>query len=448
VAFEQSDEFKDMIATVPTSDLDAIAKKKVAEVRKKIEDMQGPLNNNGNTAQWKEGSFDDSKWPHMKLPGTWEEQGLPELDGVVWFRKEVTIGDADAGKAGIVSLAKIDDEDETYVNGAKVGSNNKWDEDRRYTIPAGVLKAGKNTIAVRVKDNGGGGGIYGDPLKMELTVNGKSQSLAGEWSFKVESMVEGNASLGPNSYPTLLFNAMLNPLIPFAFKGVIWYQGESNAGRANQYRKAFPLMINDWRKHWGVGDFPFYFVQLSSFNAGNGNSVNGSSWAELREAQTMTLALPNTGMAVTTDIGDAKDIHPKDKQDVGKRLAAIALSKTYGMQGEYSGPIYESMKVEGNRVIISFTHSNGLLVKDKYGYIKGFEIAGEDHQFHFAKAMTDGNKIIVWQDGVSSPQAVRYAWADDAGEANLFNKEGFPASAFRTDNWKGITEGNKFVPGQ
>ena len=446
VAFEQSDEFKDMIAKVPTAGLDEIAKKKVAEVRKKIEDMQGPLNNNTNTEQWKEFSFDASKWPQMKLPGTWEEQGLPELDGVVWFRKDVTIADADAGKAGIVSLAKIDDEDVTYVNGANVGSNDKWDEDRRYAIPAGILKAGKNTIAVRVKDNGGGGGIYGDPLKMALTVNGKSQSLAGEWSFKVESILEGNASLGPNSYPTLLFNAMLNPLIPYAFKGVIWYQGESNAGRAYQYRKAFPLMINDWRKHWAAGDFPFYFVQLSSFNAGNGNSEKGSTWAELREAQTMTLSLPNTGMAVTTDIGDAKDIHPKNKQEVGKRLAAIALNKTYGIAGEFSGPMYESMKVDGNRVTISFTHAAGLMARDKYGYIRGFEIAGTDQQFHFAKAMVEGNKIIVWQEGIANPVAVRYGWADDAGEANLFNKDGFPASPFRTDNWKGITEAGKFEP--
>ncbi len=448
VAFEQSDEFKDMIATVPTTGLEDIAKKRTEAVKKKIEDLQGPLSNTVNTSQWKDAGFDDSKWPHLKEPGTWEEQGLAELDGVVWFRKEVTIADANAGKPATLQLAKIDDIDVTYVNGEKVGSMDKWDDDRRYTIPAGILKAGKNIIAVRVQDNGGGGGIYGDPANLQLTVNNKSISLAGEWSFRVESMLTGNSSLGPNSYPTLLFNAMLNPLIPFAFKGVIWYQGESNAGRAYQYRKAFPLMINDWRKHWGVGDFPFYFVQLSSFNSGNGNSVNGSTWAELREAQTMTLSLPNTGMAVTTDIGDAKDIHPKNKQDVGKRLAAIALNKTYGIAGEYSGPLYESMKTDGNKAIISFTHAGGLMVKDKYGYIKGFEIAGADHQFHYAKAMIDGDKIIVWQDGVKEPVAVRYGWADDAGEANLFNKEGFPASPFRTDTWKGITEASKFIPGQ
>jgi sialate O-acetylesterase len=190
-------------------------------------------------------------------------------------------------------------------------------------------------------------------------------------------------------------------------------------------------------------------VQLASFNAANGDSEHGSSWAELREAQTMTLDLPNTGMAVTTDIGEATDIHPKNKQDVGKRLAAIALSNAYAHVQEYSGPVYHSMKTEGNKIVLSFAHiGSGLMAKDKYGYIKGFEVAGSDQKFHYAKAYIDGDKVIVSCEAVAMPVAVRYAWADNALEANLFNKEEFPASSFRTDSWKGITDEVKYAVGQ
>ncbi|MEP7319357.1 MAG: sialate O-acetylesterase, partial [Panacibacter sp.] len=327
----------------------------------------------------------------------------------------------------------------------KVGSTNAYNAERKYTIPAGILKEGRNVIAVRVEDTGGGGGVYGEAGDLKITIENKSSPLAGDWLFKVESLAKANASVGPNDYPTLLFNAMLNPLIPYAIEGAIWYQGESNAGRAYQYRKAFPLMITDWRNHWKQGDFPFYFVQLASFNSANGNSKNGSTWGELREAQTMTLSLPNTGMAVTTDIGTSNDIHPRNKQDVGKRLAAVALHNVYEKNNVYSGPMYQSMKVEGNKIILSFTNiGSGLMAKDKYGYLKGFEIAGSDQQFHYAKALIEGHHVIVFSDEVSNPVAVHFGWMDDAGEDNFFNKEGFPASPFRTDKWKGITEANKF----
>jgi sialate O-acetylesterase len=252
-------------------------------------------------------------------------------------------------------------------------------------------------------------------------------------------------SVGPNDFPSLLFNGMINPLLPYTFKGAIWYQGETNAGRAYQYRTAFPLMINDWRQHFKQGDFPFLFVQLATFGSTDANSNTGSNWAELREAQAMTLALPNTGMAVTTDIGNPKDIHPKNKQDVGKRLAAIALHDVYSQAGEYTGPVYQSIKINGNQVELSFMHTaSGWLVKDKYGYIKGFEIAGTDKKFYFAKAMIKDGKVIVFSDDVAQPVAVRYNWCDDASEGNLFNKENLPAAPFRTDNWDGITIKNKY----
>jgi sialate O-acetylesterase len=451
-AFEKSDEFKSMIAGMPLLDLSELTKQKTADLQKKIEALQGSFVNHANAEHWKEENFDDSHWPKMKLPGLWENQkmGLEDLDGLVWFRKTIIVDDVDAGKPAVIELGKIDDSDETYMNGVKVGeTKNKYNDNRSYHIEAGILKAGKNVIAVRVEDTGGGGGIFGNATDMKFSIGTKTQPLDGDWLFRIEAAVTGGNNTGPNSFPTLLYNAMLSPLIPYGIKGAIWYQGETNAGRAFQYRKAFPLMINDWRQHWGEGDFPFYFVQLASFNAGNGNSEHGSTWAELREAQSMTLALPNTGMAVTTDIGEATDIHPKNKQDVGKRLAAIALSNAYAHAQEYSGPVYQSMKQDGNKVILSFAHTGkGLLAKDKYGYIKGFEVAGNDQHFHYAKAYIDGDKIVVSSEAVTMPVAVRYAWADEALEANLFNKDGFPAPSFRTDTWKGITDDVRYVVGE
>ncbi|MBA4058044.1 MAG: sialate O-acetylesterase, partial [Marivirga sp.] len=318
---------------------------------------------------------------------------------------------------------------------------------RKYKIPGGVLNQGKNVIAVRANDTGGGGGIYGDAQDLKLTTNSNAViSLAGSWNYSVESLSVSSATVGPNSYPTLLFNAMINPLLNFAIEGAIWYQGESNAGRAYQYRTAFPLMIQDWRSHWKQGDFPFYFVQLASFNSANGDSEHGSTWAELREAQTMTLSLPKTGMAVTTDIGEANDIHPRNKQDVGKRLAAIALNQVYDQKNIFTGPTYKSMATDGNKIRISFTNvGSGLMAKDKYGYLMGFEVAGVDQKFHYAKAWIEGNEVIVSSEKVATPVAVRFAWADNPQDANLYNIEGFPASPFRTDTWKGITEKAKFT---
>ena len=447
-AFENSDEFKSMIAGMSSLNRDSFAKVKTEVARKRIEALQGLLNSE-NAGTWKDVSTDDSKWPRMQLPNLWESQQIGDLDGIVWFRKTVNISAEDAGKLSTLDLAMIDDNDVTYVNGVKIGSSIGYNVKREYTIPADVLKEGKNVIAVRVEDTGGAGGIYGDSSDLKLTLGNHLMPLAGNWYFKVEKITEGSSSIGPNSNPALLFNAMVNPLIPYAMEGVIWYQGESNAERAYQYGKAFPLMINDWRKRWNEGDFPFYFVQLATFNAANGNSKIGSAWAELREAQTQTLSLPNTGMAVTTDIGNPTDIHPKDKQNVGKRLAAIAFHNVYGENNVYSGPMYQSMKTDGNKAIISFTNvGSGLMLKDKYGYIKGFEIAGADKHFHYAKAYIEGNTIVVYDDSVSNPVAIRYGWADNAGDDNLFNKEGFPASPFRTDNWKGITEGVKYEIGR
>jgi sialate O-acetylesterase len=439
-AFENSAEFKNMIKAIPVINLDSIAKARSAAMLASIRQHQGSVPDAATLQTWPTAALDDAAWAATTLPELWEAGPLPDLDGTVWFRKTINLTKEQASQSAALYLAMIDDNDETYVNGVKVGTTTGYNVKRVYQIPAGVLKEGRNVIAVRADDTGGGGGIYGDAGDMKLQVGNEAIALNGTWKFRVAAVQQGGSFTNPNSYPALLYNAMVHPLIPFAMKGVLWYQGENNAGRAHQYRTAFPLMIQDWRKRWGT-DFPFYFVQLASFEAGGGDSRKGSTWAELREAQTATLSLPNTGMAVTTDIGEANDIHPKNKQDVGLRLAAIALHHAYGKGNVYSGPVYQSMQTEGNKVLLHFTSTgSGLAARDKYGYLRGFEVAGQDQVFHYAKAFVQGDRVVVYADEVTNPVAVRYAWANDAGDANLYNKEGFPAVPFRTDNWKGITE--------
>ncbi|MFO7826386.1 MAG: sialate O-acetylesterase [Cyclobacterium sp.] len=247
----------------------------------------------------------------------------------------------------------------------------------------------------------------------------------------------------PNLWPTSLYFGMLEPVIPFAIKGALWYQGESNAGRAYQYREIFPLLISDWRKQWGQGDFPFIWVQLANFRQAK-EEPGDSDWAELREAQSMTLSLPNTGQAVIIDKGEANDIHPRDKWTVGERLAKAAKKIAYGMDVVYSGPTYKSMEIQDDQIRISFDHvGSGLMVKDKYGYVKGFAVAGADKQFHWVKGFQDGDQIVLETGDIADPVAVRYAWADNPDDVNLYNKEGLPANPFRTDEWQGITYGKK-----
>ncbi|MET0465555.1 MAG: sialate O-acetylesterase [Chitinophagaceae bacterium] len=445
-AYENSPEFKEMISRMPKVDLAELQRERAVQAAAKLSKLQGGAAKQEEIKTWNQPSFNDNNWGSLNVPGVWEEQELGELDGIVWLRKTIEISAADAGKKAVIELAMIDDKDESYVNGKLIGSTAAYNAKRVYEIPAGILTAGKNVIAVRVTDGGGGGGIYGDVADLKLTIGSNVIPLNGKWTYRIEKISQEQAGVTPNSYPTLLFNAMINPLIPYTVRGAIWYQGETNAGRSYEYRKSFPLMITDWRQRWKLGDFPFYFVQLASFKANNGDSEKGSGWAELREAQLQTLSLPNTGMAVTTDIGDTKDIHPKNKQDVGKRLAAIALNQTYHKANAFSGPVYQSFRTEGDQISVTFSHAeNGLIAKDKYGYVKGFEIAGADQKFYFATATIEGNKVIVKSPYVKQPVAVRFGWADDAVDDNLYNKEGFPAGPFRTDNWKGITESVRYT---
>ena len=236
---------------------------------------------------------------------------------------------------------------------------------------------------------------------------------------------------------------MIHPLIPFAFKGVLWYQGESNASRAYQYQKAFPLLINDWRNKWAT-EFPFYFVQLATFKT-NGNSNEGCDWAELREAQAKTLSVKNTAMVITTDIGNPNDIHPRNKKEVGNRLAANALNNLYDKKQICTGPTFSSFKVENEKAAITFENiGSGLITNDNSNSVYGFEIAGNDQVFYAAKAEINNGKVIVSADEVANPVAVRFGWIGDASACNLFNKEGFPAVPFRTDYWVLSTEKSKY----
>jgi sialate O-acetylesterase len=440
-AFQNSEDFKAMIADVQVVDMDEvfeIYKKSVLENVRKVQGFDVSMENE---VQFKNPDFNDKNWPEIKVPSLWENQQLGNMDGIVWMRKTIVLTADQAKKEAVLYLSKIDDEDQTFVNGIEVGTNKLWDKQRIYKIPSNILKEGANTIAVRITDYSGGGGIYGDPADLKIDFKDSNLSLEGLWKFNV---IKVRIEVSPNSYPSLLYNAMVNPLVPYAFQGVLWYQGEANVSRAKEYKKAFPLMITDWRTKWKQGDFPFYFVQLSTFDEFGGNSTKGSRWAELREAQSETLKLPNTGMAVTTDIGNAKDIHPTNKQDVGLRLAAIALHNVYNKKQVFSGPAYKSQEIKGNQIILTFDHIGSGLSTPNNTALKGFEIAGTDKVFHSAKAIIKDNKIIVSSDQVQNPVAVRYGWADDDTNINLYNKEKFPASPFRTDNWEMMTANEKY----
>ena len=380
---------------------------------------------------------DVSGWKTMKVPGNWEETELPDYDGIVWFRREFELPEDWTGKDLKLELGAIDDRDTTWVNGSKVGEMSDWNLPRFYKIPNKLLKAGRNTITVRVLDTGGHGGFSSAAEAVKLTRAGAEPiSLAGDWHYQatrlLREMSEPPQRIENNQNTvTVLSNGMIACLKPFAIKGAIWYQGESNVGRAEQYRRLLPTMIRDWRAGFGSGEFPFYLVQLANFMERSTDPVQ-SGWAELREAQLFTAqTVPNCGLVVITDIGEAGDIHPRNKQDVGKRLALEALAKTYDKPIVHQGPLYKNMKIEGNTIRLEFDHVGGGLAQQG-DQLAGFAIAAADGKFIHAQAKIDGATIIVSGQGIEQPTIVRYNWANNP-QATLFNKDGLPASPFRTD---------------
>ncbi|MDD2920214.1 sialate O-acetylesterase [Rhodoferax sp.] len=399
----------------------------------------------GSTKGWKEPDFDDRAWATLRAPLYWEDQGLEELDGVVWHRRVIELTPEQAASAATLQLGMIDDCDETYVNGQRVGDTCGWETPRRYGVPACLLKPGNNLVAVRVTDTGGGGGFHGEASAMRLQTGADSVTLAGDWKARVES-ISSKDQIAPNDLPTLLFNSMVSPLTGFPIRGVLWYQGESNVPRARQYAQTFPLLIQDWRQQWQQPRLPFYFVQLASFLPLDRNSLVGSRWAELRDAQRQALKLPGTGMVVATDIGNANDIHPRNKQGVGLRLALHALKNEYGQkQLVASGPQYQSIRVRGSQVEVSFSEvGHGLVTARSGATLRGFAVADHRRQFLPARARIQGNKVIVSHSAVAHPKAVRYGWVDNPEESNLFNRNGLPASPFRSDDWPGLTDQMKY----
>jgi sialate O-acetylesterase len=400
-----------------------------------------PNKDNGLELNYNKATFDDSNWKTIRAPKLWEEQGYRGFNGIAWYRKSIILDKNQAESGIVLSLGKIDDYDVCWVNGVEVGKTNLYTIDRIYKVPATILKEGENIIVLKIIDEGGGGGLYSPAKDVYLTSGDRKISLAGDWKIKfTEVMPEINA-LNPNDYPTLLYNGMVSPIVPYGIKGAIWYQGESNAEKAKQYQRVFPNLITDWRNHWQIGDFPFFWVQLANFKEPVENPSE-STWAELREAQTMTLKLPNTGMASAIDIGDAIDIHPKNKQDVGKRLALNALKVAYRKDILCAGPTYQSMKTDGSKVNVSFSNTgSGLKVNNKYGYINGFSLAGADGKFFWAEGtLLNNNTVVLHSKDVQAPVAVRYGWADNPDDLNLYNSEGLPAIPFRTDDWPGITQ--------
>ena len=389
---------------------------------------------------WAKPELDVSDWKDFKAPGNIEAQGM-DIDGAIWFRKEVDIPVAWAGHNLSIMLGPISDNDIVYMNGEKVGATeNNWREwvFRSYTIPAKGVKAGRNVIAVRIFNRIGNGGFYpGYPAPLKLAKDSQNEIiLSGIWKCKVERAEKPAALPGPlpsiYSVPTAFFNAMIAPFSKYPLRGFLWYQGEGNAGAAKQHDVLFPAMIESWRKWWGDDKLPFYFVQLASFRAREAQPSEGG-WPRLRESQLKTLALHDTGMAVAIDIGEAMEIHPHNKQDVGRRLARWAMRDCYGdKEIEVSGPLYASNSVEGDKIRIRFTHVGGGL-KAKGDELKGFAIAAADKKFVWAQASVEGESVVVWNANIKSPRFVRYAWADNP-ECTLYNGAGLPASPFRTDD--------------
>ncbi|MFI2743793.1 sialate O-acetylesterase [Zhouia sp. PK063] len=394
-------------------------------------------------ALWATSDLNTKDWKTMILPSFFEKSGLTNFDGIVWFRKKINLSKEQIQHELTVSYY-VDDNDKFWVNGHFIGETQGYTTESRYKIPKEYLHVGENVLTIRVYDGAGQGGVYGNSDQLKGQLADSTFSLAGDWKYKVgvslkEMPLAPYLAQGQNQ-PTVLFNAMIHPLLKLPIAGVIWYQGENNADRAEQYQTLFPLLIEDWRAKFHQKKLPFYFVQLANFLQAE-EKPGPSAWAELREAQFKTLKEPYTGMAVAIDIGNPNDVHPKNKQEVGDRLARIALANTYDKEISYSGPLYTSCKIKGNAMILSFKYHEGMYAKGSAD-LKGFAIAGPDKIFHWATAKIEGNTIRVYSSAVPHPVSVRYDWANNPN-GNLYNSAHLPASPFRTDDWPGITAGRK-----
>lgn len=379
--------------------------------------------------RWYADGYDTSNWKEFEIPNSWEGTELEKLRGAVWFQKTVDVPASMCGSEGKLSLGTIIDADDTYVNGKRIGNTGYMYPPRRYHLPKGILKPGKNIITVRVLSTQNTGGFVKD-MPFKLKVNGEEVDLTGTWKYRIGAETD---AMEPQTFfhywPSGLFNGMISPIQHYKMNGVLWYQGESNTGYPKGYRNLFEAMVNDWRQLWNIGDFPFIYTQLANFGERDQSETN---WAEVREEQRTCLNIPNTGMAVTIDIGEWNDIHPQDKKTVGKRLALVARKIAYGEDLVHSGPIYKSKVVKGKEIVLHFDQvGSGLIAKTED--LEQFQICGEDGNYLPAKAVISGDTVIVSNEEIMDPLHVRYAWANNPEGANLYNKEGLPASPFTTE---------------
>ena len=397
-----------------------------------LSDLQGEWRVCDISEKWYLPSYSKDDWKEVSVPGLWSEEELVSLDGVVWQTCRFTLSENYVGKEAVLSLHVIDDDDITWIHGQKIGETVGYDVRRLYSVPAGVLKE-SNEITLKISDYRGGGGLYGPANEIYLKVGDKTIPLSGKWKYKVSASNSDFdfVEYGPNAYPSLLYNAMVNPLVGLSMQGVIWYQGENNTNRAKEYYHLFPAMINDWRKKWGK-DFPFYWVQLANY-MDVVEVPSESLWAQVREAQTQTLSLSHTGQAVIIDIGEAKDIHPKNKQEVGRRLALHALHNDYGFSDVVcESPMPKTVRRVQDKIVVQFDNvADGLIVKNKYGYLMSFAVAGNDGVYKWVQAKVAGkDRVVLSCPDVIDPVSVRYAWGDNPDDANLYNSVGLPATPF------------------
>jgi sialate O-acetylesterase len=386
--------------------------------------------------KWRLPDIDMSEWKPMDLPGYWADKGLGAVNGVFWFRKNITIPVEWAGQEATLRLGCIINSDSAWVNGAFVGTTGYQYPPRIYKVPAGVLKAGKNTIALRVVNPSGKGGFVEDK-PFRLDIGKETVELAGKWQYRIGAIYP--AFFLPTQAPAfrnrlqVLYDGMIAPLVKYPIKGVLWYQGESNTGRAKEYAQLFSELVSDWRSKWEQPNLPFLYVQLPNFMTPDAVPPQGSDWAELREVQRKALAtVPNTGMAVAIDLGEWNDIHPLNKKDVAHRLVLQARRLVYGEKNIVaSGPLYAGVTVRGDSLVISFTETGSGLTDDEP--LRGFAISADGKNFAWANAKVEGNTVVVWHDFIKRPIVVRYAWSNNPVDANLRNKEGLPASPFSTE---------------
>jgi sialate O-acetylesterase len=389
----------------------------------------------GLTEKWASLNYSPKGWKRFAIPGFWEDQGLKDLNGVVWFRREIEIPSSLAGLPAKLFMGRIVDADQVFVNGEQVGNVTYQYPPRRYTVKNGILKAGKNLVVIRVTNTAGKGGFVPDK-RYEMLVGDRSFDLQGDWEYKVGEVfppvVEKPAP--SNFTPTALYNAMIAPFLPYSLKGIVWYQGETNVWKPDVYASLLPALAKDWRTKFNQPELPFLYVQLPGFQDRN-FLPSESNMAVLREGQLKSLHIPRSGMAVTLDLGEWNDIHPLTKKPIGERLALAARKIAYGENIVSSGPIYESNAIEGNRIRIRFRETgSGLAInKTDEDELTYFAIAGKDKKFVWAKAIIERNTVVVWSDEVAEPMYVRYGWADNPEGANLINVEGLPASPFRTN---------------